>query len=91
MTSDFGIFFENLPGKFKFHYNMTRIMGTLHEYQYSFISRSVLFGMRNVSDKKCTENQNTFCVQIFFFFENGVVYEIMCKNVVEPDRPQMTI
>ena len=25
------------------------------------------------------------------FFENRDVYEIMWKNVVEPDRPQMTI
>jgi len=28
----------------------------------------------------------------FFFLENrGVYYEIRCKNIVEPDRPQMTI
>jgi hypothetical protein len=27
---------------------------------------------------------------INFFSENGAVYEIMWKNVVEPDRPQMT-
>ena len=25
-----------------------------------------------------------------FFFENGTVYEIMCKNNAEPERPQMT-
>jgi hypothetical protein len=28
---------------------------------------------------------------IFFFFENVAVYEILWKNIVEPDRPQMTI
>ena len=28
---------------------------------------------------------------ITFFFENHAVYEIMCKNGVEQDRPQMTI
>jgi hypothetical protein len=28
---------------------------------------------------------------MIFFFENCTVYEIMCKNIVEPDRPQMTI
>ena len=35
--------------------------GTLHEDQYTFfiISRSFLIRMRNVSDKRCTENQNT--------------------------------
>jgi hypothetical protein len=26
-----------------------------------------------------------------FFSENRAVYEIMWKNVAEPDRPQMTI
>jgi len=25
------------------------------------------------------------------FLENRAVYEIMCKNVVEPDRPEMTM
>ena len=28
---------------------------------------------------------------VTFFSENGVVYEIMWKNVVEPDRTQMTV
>jgi hypothetical protein len=46
--------------------------------------------MRNVSDKSCRENQNTFFSK-FLFFENISVYEIMLKNNVEPDRPQMTI
>jgi hypothetical protein len=27
----------------------------------------------------------------FFFFENRAVNEIMCKNIVELDRPQMTV
>jgi len=38
---------------FKFHYNWTRIKGTLHEDQYTFfiISCSFLLRMRNVSDK----------------------------------------
>jgi hypothetical protein len=27
----------------------------------------------------------------FFFFENRAVYEIMSKNVVEPERSQMTM
>jgi len=26
-----------------------------------------------------------------FFFENRAVYEIMCKNTVDPDRPQIRI
>ena len=28
---------------------------------------------------------------LFFFFTNSAVYEIMWKNTVEPDSPQMTI
>jgi len=39
--------------------------------------------MRNVSDKSYRENQNTFCVQIFFVFENLAVNEVMWKNVVQ--------
>jgi hypothetical protein len=43
---------------------MTRITGTLHEHICAFfiISRSFLLRMRNVSDKICTENQNTYFV-----------------------------
>jgi hypothetical protein len=28
---------------------------------------------------------------VTFFFENPTVYEIMWKNMAEPDRPQMAI
>jgi hypothetical protein len=34
--------------------------------------------------------KHTFCIQELFF-ENRSVYEIMWKNIVEPDRTQMTI
>jgi hypothetical protein len=27
----------------------------------------------------------------YFFFENHAIYEIKWKNVVEPERPQVTI
>jgi len=51
--------------KFKVQLNLTEIMGTLHEDQYTFfiISRSVLLRMRNVSEAKCKESENTFYVQ----------------------------
>jgi hypothetical protein len=49
--------------------------------------------MKNISGKRCRENQN-----IQFMFSNIVVvieipfiYEIMWKNVVELGRPQMII
>ena len=49
--------------------------------------------MRNVSDKSCGGNQKTHFVfnNFFFFFENRVVYEIMWKNIVESERPHVTI
>ena len=53
--------FKNLLKKFKFHYNMTRMEGTLHGDRYvcTFtVSRSVLLRMRNVSDRSCRENNN---------------------------------
>jgi len=56
--------YENLSIKVKFHYNLTTLTGTVHEDRDTFliISRSVLLRMRNVSDKRCTENQNTHFV-----------------------------
>jgi len=47
--------------------------------------------MRNVSEESCRENQNTHFVFNNFFFENPTVYEIMWKNIVEPESPQMKI
>jgi hypothetical protein len=41
--------------------------------------------MRNISDKFCRKNENIFYVQ------NRAVYEIMWKDMVEPEGPQMTI
>ena len=68
---------------------------TLHEDQYTFliISRSVCLRMRNVSDKSCRQNQNTRIMfnNFFLFFENRAVYEIIWKNIVQPDRPHITI
>ena len=48
--------------------------------------------MENVSDKSCTENQNTlFIFSTVFFFEYRAVYEIMWKNIAERCRPEMKI
>jgi len=45
--------------------------------------------MRNVSDKRGRENQNThFMFNTFFLIS---VYAITWKNIVEPARPQTTI
>jgi hypothetical protein len=47
--------------------------------------------MGNVSGKSCRENQNTQFIFNNFFFENLAAYDIMWKNIVESDRPQMII
>jgi hypothetical protein len=64
-------------------------MRTIHEAQYTFliISRSVILRMNNISNK----NQNTYVNVQQLFSKKCAVYEITWKNIVEPDRPQMTI
>jgi len=55
-------------------------------------SYSVLLRMENVSGESFRENQNIISYSINFFPpENRAVYEIMCKNIAEPDRPRMTV
>jgi hypothetical protein len=72
---------------------MTRITGTLHEDLCTFviISRWILLRIRNFSDKIVEKIKTHILCSINFFPENRALYEIMWKNVVEPDRPQMTI
>jgi hypothetical protein len=62
----------------------TTITGTSLEDRYTFliISRSFLLRMRNVSDKSCTENQNTHFVFGNFFTKIVSVNEKMWENVV---------
>ena len=55
------------------------------------ISRSFLPRNINISDKSCTENQNTHFVVSNFFFENRADCEIMWENILERGRPQMAI
>ena len=46
--------------------------------------------MKNVLDKCYREDQNTHFMFNKFFSENGTVYEIMSKHIVETEGPQMT-
>jgi hypothetical protein len=59
----------------------------LEQCTFLIICRSVLLIMRNVSDKRCREHQNTH-----FIFDNLfskiVPFMRMWKNIVEPERSQ---
>jgi hypothetical protein len=46
--------------------------------------------MRNISDKFVEEIEVHILCPVFLSFENRAVYEMMWKNMLEPDRPQMT-
>ena len=69
--------------------NPTKVTGILHEDIFTFmaISQWILLRMRNVSNKTCRENQNTFYARDFFQ-KNRAVYGIIPKNVVESHRTQ---
>jgi len=61
----FEYFFFKSIKKIQASFNLTGIMDTSHENQYTFmiISYSVFLRMRNVSDKNCRGNKNTLYVQ----------------------------
>jgi hypothetical protein len=46
---------------------------------------------KKISDTICRENKSTHFCSITFISEHRVVYEIMWKNLVQSDRPQMII
>jgi len=93
MKCNIWVLFGNMLRKFQFHYNLTRIMGTLHEDHVTFmiICHPVHRRMRNVSDKSCKGNQNTHFTFNNFFFQQFSAYEVMWKNTAELDGPQMII
>jgi hypothetical protein len=51
---------------------------------------SVLLGIRNLLEKQCTENQRHILCSVIFSKDISVC-EIMWKNMVQPDSPQMTM
>jgi hypothetical protein len=89
---DVSIFFENLSGIFKFNSNLARIMGTLHEEQYTYliISRSVFLEWE-IFQTNIVQKIETHILCSATFSENCIFYEIMWTNIVQPDRPQMKI
>ena len=74
--------------------NRTRIKGTLHEDQCTFliISRSVRLRMKNVSEKSCGENRNThFVFKKSFYFRKSCRLWDNLGNFVERGRTHMTV
>jgi len=71
---------------------MTRVTGILRWYVFTFmiVSRSVRLRISNIPDKSCRESQNTTLCSLTFS-ENCAAYEIIVKNMVQPDRSKMTI
>jgi len=71
--------------------NVTRKTGTLHEDLCTLVIPRWILRSKNSAEKKKLQRNSkpTFHVQYFFFFENPAVCEIMWKNMVQPDRPQI--
>ena len=90
MESDIWLFVENLPWKFKFFENWTRITCTLHEDQYTFsvASRSVLT-MKKSQTGVIEKIETRFMFNKFFSPENRALYETTWKNFVEWGRPRL--
>jgi hypothetical protein len=84
------LFFENLSGIFKIHFNPTQITGTLHEYLCTFmtISRSFLLRMRNFSTI-FVDKIKTHIMCSITFSESRAFYDLMRANTVQPDRAQI--
>ena len=80
-------FFENLSRKFPFHYDLTRMTGTLHEYQYTLlvISLSVLSRIRNVSDKTVEKIKTRNLCSVVFFPRKSENW----KNRVDAETPHL--
>jgi len=87
--------FRKSVEKIQVSLNLTITTATLHEDQRKFliISRSFLPVMGHALDKSCRENRNMhFCIQwLFFFLRKSCLLWDNVENVVQPDRPQMTV
>ena len=93
MKFDIWGFFRIIVEKIKVPLKSDKNKCTLYEDQYTFliISRSFILRMKNISDEIFRENQNTHFV-IRFFFSKILQFMRLCgKNMVQPDRLQMTI
>jgi hypothetical protein len=69
MKFDIRIFFVHLWRKFKFHYKLTKITGTLHEYPCPFmtVSRWITLILRNVLETSLEKIKTHILWPITFF------------------------
>jgi len=88
--------FRKYVEKIQVRINLTRIIDTVRENKYIFMTTSFsgLLRMEIGSEKICRRNHNTrfmFCNFFILFFFNCAVCEIMWKNMAEPARLQVLI
>jgi hypothetical protein len=65
---------EKIQVSLKSDKNNVRALYMANNTPFFIISRSVLFRMRNVSDRNCTDNQNTH-----FVFNNCFFFRKSCR------------
>jgi hypothetical protein len=86
-------FLENLSRKIQVSLKSDKNIGYLNEGRCTFLimSRSVLLRTRSVSDKSCKQIETHSLCPITFFFRKSCRLWNNWKDIVEPDRTQMTI
>jgi hypothetical protein len=85
-------FFFRKSVELKFNQNPKRITDTSHEEVFTFMTifRWPLLRIRNISDK-VVEKIRIHVLCSITFSRNSAVYEIISRNMVESERPLMTI
>ena len=58
---------------------------------YVIISHWILLRIRHFSGRSCRENPKHILRSTIFFPENLSIYDVRWKNIVQPDRSQITI
>jgi hypothetical protein len=63
----------------------------MNQYIFMVITRSVIFRKEMFHTNVIEKIKTHISCSATFFSESLAVYEIMQKNIVDPDKPQMTI
>jgi hypothetical protein len=87
------VFFETLSGKFKFHWNMTRIRTTLHEDTCTFrpMTTPRWIPLRILTlQAKVVQKSRTYFMFKFFFLSKILPLWDSVENMVQSDKSRMT-